>query len=81
VVKGLVKIQIVAKGILDISAEFGHALSQYKLEMLTLAPKSSYYNIKDAIEWFELASCSDFINAHYQLGILLESGNPSEKEQ
>jgi TPR repeat protein len=43
--------------------------------------KLPYYNTSEAIKWFEGASNGGFINAHYQLGLLLESSSPSEKEQ
>jgi TPR repeat protein len=69
------------KKMLEISAESGQVLSQYKLGVLTSDIKSPYYNTKEAIKWLERASNSGFINAHYQLGLLLELGGPSEKEQ
>jgi TPR repeat protein len=73
------------KKMLEISAESGHVLSQYKLGLLSLDAKSPYYNIKNAIKWFKMASTGGFVNAHYNLGLLLESvlesDNPSEEEQ
>jgi TPR repeat protein len=63
------------------AAGSGHVISQYKLGILESDTNSSYYNIKEAIKWFEMASNGSFIYAHYRLGLLLESDNPSEKEQ
>ncbi|KAI8886661.1 HCP-like protein [Backusella circina FSU 941] len=73
------KLEAVRK-MLEVSAETGHVLSQYKLGILALDTKSSYNNIKEAIKWLEMVSDGGFINAHYSLGLLLETDNSSEKE-
>ncbi|KAI8875157.1 HCP-like protein, partial [Backusella circina FSU 941] len=65
---------------LEVSAESGHVLSQYKLGILALDTKSSYYNTKEAIKWLKMASSGGFINAHYSLGLLLETDYSSKKE-
>jgi TPR repeat protein len=68
------------KEMLEISAESGHVLSQYKLGILALDTNSLYYDIKNATKWLKMASTGGFVNAHYNLGLLLESDNPSEEE-
>jgi TPR repeat protein len=73
--------QGVIRKMLEISAESGHIISQYKLGILASDTKSFYYNIKGAIKWLGMASSGGFIHAHYKLGLLLESDNPSEEGQ
>jgi TPR repeat protein len=73
--------QGVIRKMLEISAESGHVISQYKLGILASDTKSFYYNIKGAIKWLGMASSGGFIHAHYKLGLLLESDNPSEEGQ
>jgi TPR repeat protein len=73
--------QGVIRKMLEISAESGHVISQYKLGILASDTKSFYYNIKRAIKWLGMASSGGFIHAHYKLGLLLESDNPSEEGQ
>jgi TPR repeat protein len=73
--------QGVIRKMLEISAESGHVISQYKLGILASDTKSFYYNIKGAIKWLGMASSGGFILAHYKLGLLLESDNHSEEGQ
>jgi TPR repeat protein len=47
------KLDVVNK-MLEISAESGHVLSQYKLGVLTSDPRLPYYNTKDAIKWLQM---------------------------
>jgi TPR repeat protein len=60
-----------AKRMLEMSAESGHILIQYKLGLLAFDIKSPYYNINNAAKWFKMASAGGYINAHSKLGLLL----------